>query len=350
MNNIKNWLQTRFPFNWDILKVAGSEPVPNHLKHWWWCLGGTPLYLFIVQIFTGILLSFYYVPGYNEAYDSVKNITENISYGWYIRSLHKWSANFMIISVILHMMRVFFTGSYRKPRELNWMMGVLLLTFTLITGFTGYSLIFEQLSYWGITVATNIMGAVPFVGDSIAAFIRGGEKITQLTLSRMFMFHAAILPTTLIFVIIIHITMIRLHGVTEFAFKKSDRKKHFPFYPEHLITEIIIALVIMIGISILAILFPIGLEEKANPLVTPAHIKPEWYFYFAFRLLKLTSLTASVFIMGGGFMILLMWPFIDEYIRKRKPNSELSMILGVFGVILLTGLTLWEAIALFLSH
>ena len=151
----KTRLGDLFPFDWELVRHAGSEPVPNHLKKWWFCLGGTVLYLFIVQVMTGIALAFYYVPSPEEAYASVEGITRDIRFGWFIRSLHKWASNLMIIAVFLHLLRVYFTGSYRHPRQLNWMIGCGLLATTLGFGFTGYSLVYEQLSFWGATVAAS---------------------------------------------------------------------------------------------------------------------------------------------------------------------------------------------------
>lgn len=352
MSKIKDWFIERIPLDLEPLKTFGSMPVPDHLRHWWWALGGTPAYLFIVQIITGVLLTFYYIPHVDHAYESVKNINEVVTYGWYIRSLHHWSASFMIIAVILHVTRVFFTGAYRKPRELNWMLGVMMLATTLIIGFTGYSLIFEQLSYWGITVVANLLEAIPFIGQIVADFFRGGTEVTQVTLSRVFIFHVAILPALLIVFVIIHFLIMHGHGITEYQFPEEKKKprKTFPFVPDHLVNEIILALILMLFMTVLAIVFPVGLEEKANPLVTPPHIKPEWYFYFAFRILKLTSLTMAVLITGGCFFIMLVWPFIDRLFRRKNPNSEISIIIGILGVLMLVGLTVWEAIVLFNSH
>ncbi len=350
MNFIFGWLKSRIPFDVENLKKFGAEPVPAHLKHWWWCIGGTPAYLFLVQLATGILLAFYYVPNADHAYESVKNITEQVAFGWYIRSIHHWGSHLMIVSVILHMMRVFFTGGYRAPRELNWMIGSCLLLITLVFGFTGYSLVYEQLSYWGATVAGNITQSVPFIGTYLADFIRGGEKISSSTLTRFFAFHIGVLPTLSFLLIGIHLFLIRLHGVTEFPVTLDPKKKFFPFFPDHFLTEICVALVIMFLLTWLAIVFPAGLSEKANPLVTPPHIKPEWYFYFSFRILKLTSLTFAVLAMGFGFFVLLTWPLIDTWLRRKHPRSETSVWLGVLGVIALLVLTLWEAIVLHYHH
>ena len=127
----QGWFQRLVPVDWNRLGDLTNEPVPNHLKRWWFCLGGTPAYLFIIQILSGLLMLFYYVPSPEQAYASVSAITNELRFGWFIRSLHKWSANFMIIAVFLHMLRVFFTGAYRRPRQLNWLVGSLLFLVTL---------------------------------------------------------------------------------------------------------------------------------------------------------------------------------------------------------------------------
>ena len=344
--SIGAWIKERLPIDPEVFREMGSEPVPHHLKHWWWALGGTPAYLFFVQVATGILLAFYYIPNPDHAYDSVKRISETVPLGWYIRSLHRWSSNFMIAAVILHMMRVFFTGGYRRPRELNWMIGVFLLLITLSFGFTGYSLIYEQLSYWGLTVAGNITESVPLMGPFLADFIRGGTKVGEPTLTRMFAFHIGVLPTAMFFLMALHLTLIRLIGVTEFRFPGEPEKKTFPFFPDHLISEIGIGVTLMFVMTVLAITFPIGLEERANPLVTPPHIKPEWYFYFTFRWLKLTSLTFAVLSLGLGFFVLLMWPYLESYVTKRVRFRDWSIAAGAIGVATIIILTVWEAIVL----
>lgn len=353
MSTLIEWVRKRIPIDPDALKAFGSEPVPEHLKSWWWCLGGTAAYLFFVQVVTGIMLAFYYVPSPDQAYESVQLISTEIPFGWYIRSLHRWSSNFMIVAVILHMMRVFFTGSYRAPREINWLLGIGLLGVTLGFGFTGYSLVYEQLSYWGATVAGNITEAVPLIGPFLADFIRGGEKVGGPTLTRFFIFHVGVLPTLAFFLLFGHFAMIRLVGVTEFRFKKSEKAgaaKTYPFFPDHFITEIGIGVTLMFLMTILAIVFPIGLEEKANPLVTPPHIKPEWYFFFTFRWLKLTSLTFAILSLGFFGFILAIWPFIDDWWRRKRSKSEISILIGIIGVIAIVVLTVWEAVVLFYSH
>ncbi|MDP6360312.1 MAG: cytochrome bc complex cytochrome b subunit, partial [Planctomycetota bacterium] len=300
MTTVTNWFKERLPFDPEQIRELTNEPVPNHLKRWWFCLGGTPAYLFVVQIFTGILLAFYYESGQARAYESVRHITEEVAFGWYIRSIHKWAATFMIASVILHQLRVYFTGAYRKPRELNWIIGMCLLMCALLTGFTGYSLVYEQLSFWGATVGANITETVPVVGGMMKKMMLAGDAYNEQTLPRFFILHAAVLPAAIVGLLVVHITLIRLQGVTEFKFEDEEdkAKETFNFFPDHLFTEIIVGLVLMILLSTLATILPATMGSKADPLVTPEVIKPEWFFYMTFRWLKLFSGTTAVLSMG----------------------------------------------------
>ncbi len=148
----KSFWSERLPIDWQVLQHPLREPVPYHMNFWWFALGGTPLILFGIQVATGILLTFYYVPSPPEAFNSIRYIQEVVPFGWWIRGIHHWGATLMILTVWLHMLRVFFTGAYRRPRELNWFFGIGLLFLTLAFGFTGYSLIYNQLSFWATTV------------------------------------------------------------------------------------------------------------------------------------------------------------------------------------------------------
>jgi quinol-cytochrome oxidoreductase complex cytochrome b subunit len=251
----------------------------------------------------------------------------------------------MIVAVILHQIRVFFTGAYRKPREVNWLIGMCLLFCTLLTGFTGYSLVYEQLSFWGATVGANITDTVPVIGGFMKRMMLGGDSYNQSTLSRFFILHAAVLPVTIVFLIALHVTVIRLQGVTEFRFKDEETgaPKTFNFFPDHLYTELIIGLVLMILLSTLATILPATLGPQADPLQTPEVIKPEWFFYVAFRWLKLFSGTAAVLSMGFIVFVMFAWPFIDQWIRKHTRYQEASVWVGIFAVLVIIGMTLWEA-------
>ncbi|MBI4196763.1 MAG: cytochrome bc complex cytochrome b subunit [Deltaproteobacteria bacterium] len=343
---LTDWLKVSIPIPGEFFTKVTSEPVPHHLKRWWFALGGTPAYLFMIQVVTGILLTFYYVPEPGHAYSSIQRITYDIHFGWVIRSVHKWAANLMIIAVILHVFRIFFTGAYRKPRELNWIIGCLILGCTLGFGFTGYSLIYEQLSYWGATVAANITQNVPLLGDFLARFMRGGDSVEENTLTRFFVFHTMLLPLGLTLLLVVHITLIRLLGVTEFQFEEDKGKpeRHFPFFPNHFLMEVIIGMCLTLLITFLVVFFPARLGPPADPFLTPEHIKPEWYFYFTFRWLKLTSLQVGVLGTGAAYALLIFWPFIESGLAKKFPNRDFSIWLGVIAVVTLIILTVWEAL------
>ncbi len=351
MGRVSGWFAERVPISGEQLRELTNEPVPNHLKRWWFCLGGTPAYLFVVQIVTGILLAFYYQASPATAHESVRFITEEVNYGWYFRSLHKWSATFMIAAVILHQMRVYFTGAYRRPREINWLIGMCLLLCSLMTGFTGYSLVYEQLSYWGATVAGNITESIWLVGPLLKRLLLGGDTYNEHTLSRFYILHAAVLPGTMVVLLILHITLIRLHGVSELkdANQPEDEPQHdsghFNFFPDHMLTELAVGLVLMILLSVLATVSPAHLGMRADPLTTPDVIKPEWYFYVTFRWLKLFSLSTAVLSMGFIVGAMFLWPWIDAAIRRLTRRDDVSVWIGVVATALLIGLTVWEAVA-----
>jgi ubiquinol-cytochrome c reductase cytochrome b subunit/cytochrome b6 len=346
---LKKTMAELFPFNWELLRHAGAEPVPYHLKKWWFCLGGTVLYLFIVQVLTGIMLTFYYVPTPAEAYASVAAITNELRFGWFIRSIHKWSANFMIIAVFLHILRVFFTGAYRHPRQLNWMIGLGLLGVTLGFGFTGYSLVYEQLSFWGATVACNLADAVPLIGPTIGNLMRGGPTVSDNTLTRFYILHIGILPTAAFILVSLHILLIRLQGVTELHFEGEQltpEQRHFRFWPEHATMELLIGVLLMYILTVMALMFPAGLGPPADPTTTPEHIKPEWFFFFNFRLLKLTTLKVSVMLTMALGGVVLFWPFIEQWLaRKFRMPLTASVILGVIGFLGFLVLTVWEGLS-----
>jgi quinol-cytochrome oxidoreductase complex cytochrome b subunit len=346
LENLAAGIRERIPISAGQLRELTNEPVPNHLKRWWFALGGTPAYLFVVQIITGIVLAVYYQPTPETAYESVRYITEEAAFGWYLRGLHRWGATLMIAAVVLHQMRVYFTGAYRKPREINWMVGMTMLICTLMLGFTGYSLVYEQLSYWGATVAANLTGSVPILGEPLRQLLLGGEAYGARTLPRFFVLHAAALPVLLILLIGIHVALIRLQGITEMEFEGEEEpeEKHFNFFPDHMMTELIMGLGLMILLTVLATVLPATLGPKADPLVTPEIIKPEWFFYVAFRWLKLFS--GGFAILSTGFIVFVMfvWPFIDAWIRRRTRYAEASVWIGIVAVFAIVALTVWEGL------
>ena len=344
-SNLMAWAKERIPVDIQELKGLTNEPVPNHLKHWWFALGGTPAILFGVQIVTGVFLLFHYVPTPSDAYNSVSTITYDIRFGWFIRSIHKWASELMIITVMLHMTRVYFTGAYRKPREINWIIGVFMFFVTLGLGFTGYSLVYDQLSYWAAMVGTEITESAPLIGPLAADFIRGGSEVGANTLTRLYVFHIVIFPALLVGLVVLHIIFVRLQGVTEYEFDEEKKLEHktFPLFPDHVLTELIIAVLILYILSLLAIIVPAGLGERANPLVTPEHIKPEWYFYASFKWLKLTNVYLGILGQIAFAGAIIFWPFIDYFLEKWFPKLEMSIAIGFLGFSFYLVLTVWEA-------
>jgi len=346
MGRLATFFRQRLPLDPARLRELTNEPVPHHLKHWWFCLGGTPAYLFVVMIVTGILLAFGYEATPTRAWESVRAITEQAAFGWFLRSLHRWAATLMVAAVVLHQMRVFFTGAYRRPRELNWLIGMGLLICTLMAGFTGYSLVYEQLSYWGATVAANLSDGIPWIGGLLRTFLLGGDGYNERTLSRFFVLHGAVLPVTMVALIALHVTLIRLHGIAEMRFRRDEGSapRFFDFFPDHLLTELLIGLVLMIVLCVLASVFPVPMGPRADPLSTPEVIKPEWFFYVAFRWLKLWSERAALLSLGAIVALMAAWPFVDGWIRRRRPGSEASVFVGIVAVVAIVGLTVWEAV------
>ena len=210
---VGDWFDERFDVRIP-LEAFLKKPVPKHAIRWYFCLGGITFALFLIQGVTGILLSLYYRPTPGEAYESILFIMNNVRFGWLIRSIHSWSATLMIAFCLAHMLRVFFTGSYKNPRELNWVAGTFLLLLTLAFGFTGYLLPWDQKALWGSTVGSEILGIIPGIGPWLLGLLRGGADITGLTLSRFYGVHMLVLPVLVVVFLAIHFVIIRRQGIS----------------------------------------------------------------------------------------------------------------------------------------
>ncbi|MFN2183124.1 MAG: cytochrome b N-terminal domain-containing protein [Anaerolineae bacterium] len=210
---VGDWFDERFDVR-RPLEAFLKKPVPKHAIRWYFCLGGITFALFLIQGVTGILLSLYYRPTPGEAYESILFIMNNVRFGWLIRSIHSWSATLMIAFCLAHMLRVFLTGSYKNPRELNWVAGTLLLLLTLAFGFTGYLLPWDQKALWGSTVGSEILGIIPGIGPWLLGLLRGGADITGLTLTRFYGIHMLVLPVLVVVFLAIHFVIIRRQGIS----------------------------------------------------------------------------------------------------------------------------------------
>jgi quinol-cytochrome oxidoreductase complex cytochrome b subunit len=213
---ILSWLDERLGLT-AIYNTVLDRKVPK--VNWWFTLGSASLFLFAMQCVTGIMLTMYYVPDPAKAYDSIQYIMNEVAFGWLIRGMHHWGATLMIIVVFLHMLRTFYFGAYKFPREVTWLTGVVLLLATLGMGFTGYLLPWNQKAYWATTVGTAIAGSVPWIGSFIQKALRGGTDLSALTLSRFFAAHIWMLPAVLAGLIGVHLFLIIKHGESEFPGK-----------------------------------------------------------------------------------------------------------------------------------
>jgi cytochrome b6 len=210
---VGDWFDERFDVRIP-LEAFLKKPVPKHAIRWYFCLGGITFALFLIQGATGILLSLYYKPTPEAAYESILFIMNSVRFGWLIRSIHSWSASLMIATCVAHMLRVYITGAYKRPRELNWVAGVFLLLLTLGFGFTGYLLPWDQKALWGSTVGSEIVGVVPLIGGTLLGLLRGGAEITGLTLTRFYGIHMLVLPLLLLSFLAVHFVIIRRQGIS----------------------------------------------------------------------------------------------------------------------------------------
>ncbi|MCL4498872.1 MAG: cytochrome b N-terminal domain-containing protein [Chloroflexi bacterium] len=204
----------RFDLTNRLHKSLFNKPVPEHARRYYFCFGGITFFLFCVQAITGMLLTMYYIPSSDQAYSSTFYISNYVSYGWLIRSVHNWGAQLMVIFVVMHMLRVYVTASYKPPREYNWVVGMILLLITMGFSLTGYLLPWDQRAYWGSTVTISLVEKVPFIGKTMSYIIMGGERLGQATLTRFFSAHIMVLPATLFLFVFAHFWMIRKQGIS----------------------------------------------------------------------------------------------------------------------------------------
>jgi quinol-cytochrome oxidoreductase complex cytochrome b subunit len=342
-SSLRRWFAERVPIPMEELRKPLREELPVHLRGWAVWLGGTPLLLFGIQVVTGILLTFYYRPDPARAFESVRRITLAMRFGWLIRSLHQNAGQLMIVALFLHMIRVFVTRAYRRPRELTWVFGATLFLLTLGFGFTGYSLIYDSLSYWATTVGTNLIGDVPIVGHQLLWLLRGGPDVNPNTLARFYNFHIGVLPTLMVLAIGAHLVLVRMHGVA--PLEGDARRDTYDFFPEHVLREAAIALVLLLGLVVFASARPPGLGVPADPTFTPPHIRPEWYFFPSYRWLKMVPMQVGIWTSAGFVGGMIFWPWIDAALERLAPGHRLGVWLGSAGFVFTLVLLVWEALS-----
>jgi quinol-cytochrome oxidoreductase complex cytochrome b subunit len=335
----RNYINERFQLD-DLVSFLKKKDVPMYKGTIWYYFGGISLLLFIIQVVTGILLLLYYKGSAELAFESVQFISAKVKFGWLIRSIHSWSANLFILAIFIHMFSVFFTKAYKKPRELTWYSGFVLLLLAMGFGFTGYLLPWNELSLFATKVGTDIVKVFPLIGEFGMKILRGGEEVTGATLSRFFGFHVAVLPGIFTIILAAHLIFIQRQGMSEPEYWKNlpdNEKKHIPFFPNFLMRDLLLWLIIINILSILAVFFPWELGTKANDLApAPAGIKPEWYFLFMFQTLKF--IPSKVFVIDGEIFGVLMFTaaglfwFLVPFWDRKTPPGERRYWLTYFGI------------------
>jgi quinol-cytochrome oxidoreductase complex cytochrome b subunit len=337
------WFNERAQLD-SLVEFMGKKYVPVHRHSIWYYFGGVSLFLFIIQVVTGILLLLYYKSGEELAFESIQFIMSKVQFGWLIRSIHSWAANLFILAAMVHMFSVFFERSYRKPREITWITGMLMFFLALGFGFSGYLLPWNELAFFATKVGTDIAGVIPFIGKPLMVFLRSGEDVTGATLSRFFGFHVAVLPGVFTVLLSIHLVLVQRQGMSE-PIGAENRinvdKRTMPFFPNFLLRDLLLWLIVLNLLAILAVFFPWELGKKADPFApAPAGIKPEWYFLFMFQTLKYIP-AKLVFIDGEIFGILLfsfaglLWMLVPFWDKKssRGERSRFINYIGLFVIL-----------------
>jgi cytochrome b6 len=344
----QGWFDERLGLS-SIKEFMSHKMVPVHSATIWYYFGGITLFLFTIQVMTGVLLLLYYRPSPTEAYESVQFIVTKVQFGWLVRSIHSWSANLMILTAFIHMFSVVFLHSYRRPRELTWLSGIALLGLALAFGFSGYLLPWNMISYFATKVGTDMAAAVPVVGEYLARFLRGGNDVGGGTLTRFFGFHVAVLPGITTLLLLVHLAMVQKHGMSSPPWSKGTNLPQMKFFPNFFLRELMAWYAALGVLGSLAALFPWELGEKADPFApAPAGIRPEWYFLAPFYTLKL--IPSHVWKIEGellgllGFGLLALWWVALPFWASTKDGLGRARLATGAGVLLLAYLATFSAL------
>jgi cytochrome b6 len=346
------WANERLGLD-DVIALVQKKVVPQHKHSFWYYWGGIALFMFMVQAVSGTLLLIYYRPS-SEAYDSVREITYDIDFGWLIRSAHAWAANLMILAVFIHMFSVFFMKAYRKPREFGWWSGLILLGCMLVFGFSGYLLPMDELAYFATKVGMAIPASTPIVGAWATGLIQGGPEVSDVTIARFFALHVVVLPFAFILVLAFHLWLVQKHGNAwpPSEEEKPESERHcIPFFPNFLAKDVAMWLIALNVLAILASMFPWQLGAQADSLApAPAGIHPEWYFMSQFQALKLLGAwfpgntwgtTGEILGIASFSTAGMLWALVPLYDKdsrtaRRARNATWLGLAVLIGLIVLT--------------
>jgi len=355
-----DWIDVRIGIREIVAKELTGYLLPRNINAWY-SLGSILLFILGLQVATGILLLIYYVPDADRAFKSVTFIMNDVPFGWLIRMCHAVGSKMMVLILLFHMLSVLFMGSYKKPRELNWLSGFILLNLVMGISLTGYLLPWSQLSFWATTVATNSISSIPVFGQSLVEFLRGSKLVGPATLGRFFALHVAVFPLAIASLVGAHLFFLKRTGVSTppFGLKESgncwqgdayryeDHPGGIPFFPNYALqdaTSIALYLAFFLAVVFFDpyLFFPKDSFVAANPFQTPAHIKPEWYFLTNYQILKIfPNEFIGLSVQGAAMTFMALLPFIDRGRERHPLKRPLFMAAAVGGIFLWLGLAIW---------
>jgi quinol-cytochrome oxidoreductase complex cytochrome b subunit len=330
------WLESRLPIAGLVHSSFIAYPTPRNLNYWW-AFGGILSLMLAVQITTGIVLAMHYTPQDQLAFDSVENIMRNVNYGWLLRYTHSVGASFFFFAVYVHIFRGLYYGSYKAPREVLWILGVIIYLLMMATAFLGYTLPWGQMSYWGATVITNLFGAIPIIGSDITTWLWGGFGVNNATLNRFFSLHY-LLPFMIAGVVVLHVWALHVSGQNNPAgIDVKSPKDTVPFTPYATVKDGLGMAVFCLFFAYFIFYMPNYLGDannyiQANPMQTPPHIEPEWYLLPFYAILRsIPNKLGGVIAMFGAIAVLFFLPWLDtSRVRSATYRPLYKQLFWVF--------------------
>ena len=336
-SGVIGWIDYRLPIFSTLKHTLVDYPTPKNLNYWW-NFGSLAGIFLLIQIITGIVLAMHYTPTVEGAFASIEHIMRDVNYGWLIRYIHMNGSSFFFIVVYIHVFRGLYYGSYKSPREVLWWLGLVILLLMMVTAFMGYVLPWGQMSFWGATVITNIFSAVPFVGTTIVEWLWGGFSVDNALLNRFFALHY-LFPFLIVAVVILHIVALHTHGSNNpLGIDKKGPQDSIPFHPYYTIKDLF-GLSFVLTIFALVVFYApdyLGHPDNyipADPLKTPAHIVPEWYFLPFYAILRaVPDKLGGVIAMISAILILFVLPWLDT--SKVRSATFRPMYKKLFWILL----------------
>ncbi|GAB5389780.1 MAG: cytochrome b/b6 [Alphaproteobacteria bacterium] len=351
-NPVVRWVDERLPIPSMMYAEYAAFPTPKNFNYFW-NFGALAMVILVTMILSGIVLAMHYTPHTDYAFASVERIMRDVNYGWLIRYIHMNGASMFFIVVYIHMLRGLYYGSYKAPRELLWMLGVVILLLMMATAFMGYVLPWGQMSLWGATVITNLFSAIPLVGESLVTWLWGGFSVGQATLNRFFALHY-LMPFVIVGVVFLHVVALHITGSNNpLGIEPKSKKDTIPFHPYYTIKDTFGLGVFLIFFAVFVFWMPNALGHPdnyipANPMVTPPHIVPEWYFLPFYAILRAVTFDflwivpaklGGVIAMFGAIAVLFVIPWLDTSpVRSARfrPIYKIAFWVLVLDLVVLT--------------